>query len=122
ETDTRAVMAVQGPEAISLLSGLTGEDLSAVRKNASAAAELAGEPVQLTRTGYTGEDGFEVYCAPGAARTVWEAVTAAGATPCGLGARDTLRLEAGFPLFGNELTADSNPLCTPMAWVVKDKD
>src|SRR5690625_1662974 len=122
ETESRAVMAVQGPEAVALLSRLAGSDLAAARKNSSVTATLAGHEVRLTRTGYTGEDGFEVYAAPGAAPGIWEASTEAGAGPCGLGARDTLRLEAGFPLFGNELTAASNPLCTPMAWVVKDKD
>lgn len=121
-TASRAVMAVQGPEAVALLSRVAGTDLEAIRKNASGTATIAGTGVSLTRTGYTGEDGFEVYCPPAQAAAVWEAITDAGAVPCGLGARDTLRLEAGFPLFGNELTASSNPLCTPMAWVVKDKD
>lgn len=122
EIDQWALVAVQGPEATAILGRLTGLDLAATRKNSTSRGQLAGADVRLTRTGYTGEDGFEVFCAPHDAVTVWEAITSAGAVPCGLGARDTLRLEAGFPLFGNELDADSNPLCTPMAWVVKDKD
>ena len=117
-----AVLAVQGPEATRILSEMTGQELDATRKNATEFASIAGHEIRLTRTGYTGEAGFEVYTKPEAAVPVWQALTASGAVPCGLGARDTLRLEAGFPLFGNELDANSNPLCTPMAWVVKDKD
>lgn len=122
EIDDWALVAVQGPEATAILARLTQLDLEATRKNSTSYGQLAGADVRLTRTGYTGEDGFEVFCSPADAVAVWEAITAEGAVPCGLGARDTLRLEAGFPLFGNELDADSNPLCTPMAWVVKDKD
>lgn len=122
ESAAWAVMAVQGPGAVGILTELTGVDLAPVRKNATIRATLNGLAVRLTRTGYTGEDGFEVFTAPADAVAVWDAITGAGAVPCGLGARDTLRLEAGFPLFGNELTATSNPLCTPMAWLVKDKD
>lgn len=122
ESSEWTVMAVQGPDAVRILSQLTGTDLAPVRKNATIRVTLNGREVRLTRTGYTGEDGFEVFTAPGDAVAAWDAITAAGAVPCGLGARDTLRLEAGFPLFGNELTATSNPLCTPMAWLVKDKE
>lgn len=122
EIDEWALVAVQGPEATVILARLTGLDLEATRKNSTTYGQLAGAEVRLTRTGYTGEDGFEVFCRPADAAAVWEAITAEGAVPCGLGSRDTLRLEAGFPLFGNELDSGSNPLCTPMAWVVKDKD
>lgn len=122
ETDDWALLAVQGPQAEALLGGLTGDDLSAVRKNQTVSALISGADVRLTRTGYTGEDGFEVFSAPEDAVGIWNAVTGAGAVPCGLGARDTLRLEAGFPLFGNDIGPDTNPLCTPLAWVVKDKD
>ena len=122
ETDQWAVMAVQGPAALAILSELSGSDLGPVRKNASADVSLAGQSARLTRTGYTGEDGFEVYVRPDHAATVWTKLTETGAVPCGLGARDTLRLEAGFPLYGNDIDADTNPLCTPVAWLVKDKD
>lgn len=122
EIEDWALLAVQGPEAVALLSGLTGTDLEGSRKNSTVNGQIAGAEVRLTRTGYTGEDGFEVFSAPEQAVAVWEAITAAGAVPCGLGSRDTLRLEAGFPLFGNELDGTVNPLCTGMAWVVKDKD
>jgi aminomethyltransferase len=121
EIDRWALLAVQGPEAVALLERATGADLQQARKNSTVEAELPGAALRLTRTGYTGEDGFEVFCAPEAALGVWQALVDEGAVPCGLGARDSLRLEAGFPLFGNELTGSTNPLCTPVSWLVKDK-
>jgi aminomethyltransferase len=121
EIDRWALLAVQGPEAVALLERVTGADLQQARKNSTVEAELHGAALRLTRTGYTGEDGFEVFCAPEAALGVWQALVDEGAVPCGLGARDSLRLEAGFPLFGNELTDSTNPLCTPVSWLVKDK-
>jgi aminomethyltransferase len=122
-SEATALLALQGPEAAAILQSLTGADLSARRKNDVFEAEVAGRPARLARTGYTGEDGFELFLAPEDAEVVFEALLAAGARPCGLGARDTLRLEAGFPLYGHELTEVTNPLCTPWAWVVKgEKD
>ncbi|MFD3005098.1 glycine cleavage system aminomethyltransferase GcvT [Thermus tengchongensis] len=118
-SEETALLALQGPKAASLLQGLTDTDLSQKRKNDVFTAQVAGRPARLARTGYTGEDGFELFLAPEDAEAVFEALLAAGATPAGLGARDTLRLEAGFPLYGHELTDDTNPLCTPWAWVVK---
>lgn len=120
-SDRWALLAVQGPGAALTLDRLTDEDLTSFRKNDTRAAQLAGVPVRMARTGYTGEDGFEVFTRPDDAVAVWTAVTDAGAEPCGLGARDTLRLEAGFPLYGHELGEDTDPRCTPFAWVVKDK-
>lgn len=120
-SDEWALLAVQGPGAALLLDRLVDTDLTGMRKNDTRPALLAGRPVRLARTGYTGEDGFEVFARPQDAADVWTAVTDAGAVPCGLGARDTLRLEAGFPLYGHELTATTDPRCTPFAWVVKDK-
>src|SRR5690625_1707753 len=122
ETERWAVMAVQGPDSVAILSDLTGSDLATIRKNASADASISGIPVRLTRTGYTGEDGFEVYGPASDGVALWQSITAAGAVPCGLGARDTLRLEAGFPLYGNDIDETTNPLCTPMAWLVRDKE
>lgn len=120
-SDRWALLALQGPGAALLLDRLVDVDLTSVRKNDTLPALLGRAPVRLARTGYTGEDGFEVFARPEDAVAVWTALTDAGAEPCGLGARDTLRLEAGFPLFGHELTADTDPRCTPFAWVVKDK-
>ncbi len=121
ESDTWSLLALQGPGGALLLGRLVDVDLTSLRKNRSTDAEISGCPVRLTRTGYTGEDGFEIFCHPTDGEIVWEILTAAGAQPCGLGARDSLRLEAGFPLYGYELTATTNPLCTPYKWVVKDK-
>ncbi len=118
-SEATALLALQGPKAADLLAPLVGEDLSARRKNDVFEARLLGHPVRLARTGYTGEDGFEIFLAPEGAEEVFLALVGQGARPCGLGARDTLRLEAGFPLYGHELTEETNPLCTPWAWAVK---
>jgi len=120
-SDAWALMALQGPRAEGVLQTLTDTDLSQVRKNATLTLTVAGVPARIARTGYTGEDGFEIFTAPEAAPAVWRALVEAGAIPAGLGARDTLRLEAGFPLYGHELTDETNPRCTPLAWVIKDK-
>ena len=122
ESDSVALLALQGPGAPLLLGQLLDDDLGQVKRNATLDVTLSGIPVRLSRTGYTGEDGFELFLRPADAVAVWQMLIGAGATPCGLGARDTLRLEAGFPLYGHELTETSNPLCTPFAWVVKDKE
>ncbi len=121
ESDSVALLALQGPGAPLLLGQLTDVDLGQVKRNATLDVTLSGIPARFSRTGYTGEDGFEIFLRPTDAVAMWQMLTLAGATPCGLGARDTLRLEAGFPLYGHELTETSNPLCTPFAWVVKNK-
>lgn len=121
QSDATALLALQGPEAEAILARLSGQELSGVRKNAVFAGEVAGKKALFARTGYTGEDGFEIFLAPEDAPAVFEALLEAGAVPAGLGARDTLRLEMGYPLYGHELTDETNPLCTPYAWVVKDK-
>ncbi len=118
-SEETALLALQGPKAQDLLQGLVDVPLGERRKNEVFWARVAGRRALLARTGYTGEDGFELFLAPEDAEAVFEALVAAGATPAGLGARDSLRLEAGFPLYGHELTEATNPLCTPWAWVVK---
>ena len=122
ETAIWALMALQGPGSPVLLGRHVDVDLTQLKKNRTAEASMSGVPVRITRTGYTGEDGFEIFCHPTDAAIVWNVLVQSGATPCGLGARDTLRLEAGFPLYGHEFTARTNPLCTPFSWVVKDKE
>lgn len=121
ESEDVALMALQGPGSAVLLERLGDTDLTGLRKNGLLDLELFGQEVRIARTGYTGEDGFEIFVASTSADAVWRGLVTAGAFPCGLGARDTLRLEAGFALFGFELTGDTNPLCTPFKWVVKDK-
>ncbi|MEM7737462.1 MAG: glycine cleavage system aminomethyltransferase GcvT [Deinococcota bacterium] len=124
ESDQWGLIAVQGPEAETVLNSLVDVDLSEVKKNRIVQAKLTGArvPLQIARTGYTGEDGFEVLCAASDSNKLWDALLQAEVVPCGLGARDTLRLEAGFPLFGHDFTESTNPLCSSYAWVVKDKD
>nr|WP_143532236.1 glycine cleavage system aminomethyltransferase GcvT [Saccharothrix sp. ALI-22-I] len=118
-----ALLAVQGPKATAILEGLTPTDLATVKYYASYPTEVAGKAVLLARTGYTGEDGFELFVAPDDAAHVWQALLAAGAPhdlkPAGLGCRDTLRLEAGMPLYGNELGRDSTPFHANLGRVVK---
>jgi len=122
-TDDYALIAVQGPAAAGILSSLTDLDLGAMKYYAGAFGSVAGCPCWVARTGYTGEDGFEVYCRPPDAVAVWEAVSASGTpeglVPAGLAARDTLRLEAGMPLYGNELGPDMTPFEAGLGRVVK---
>jgi aminomethyltransferase len=122
-TDDYALIAIQGPAAAGILAGLTSLELEAMKYYAGAFGEVAGRPAWVARTGYTGEDGFEVFCRPSDAVWVWEALVAAGApaglVPAGLAARDTLRLEAGMPLYGNELGPDMTPFEAGLGRVVK---
>jgi aminomethyltransferase len=126
-TGDYALIAVQGPEAAGILAPLTGLDLDALRYYGGAFGEVAGRKCWVARTGYTGEDGFEVFCRPEDAAHIWETLTsqgaAAGLVPAGLAARDTLRLEAGMPLYGNELGPDVTPFEAGLGRVVKfDKE
>ena len=121
-SDSRALLALQGPDSARILASLSPLNLTSFRKNSLAESEVLGVPAGISRTGYTGEDGFELTVPPEAALTVWEGLVAAGATPGGLAARDSLRLEAGYALYGHELDQTKNPLCTPYAWVIKEKD
>lgn len=121
ESDSWALLALQGPGAAIMLARFISEDLSSLKKNRKQTVILNTCMVDAARTGYTGEDGFELFCRPNDASKVWDTLIAAGAKACGLGARDSLRLEAGFPLFGHEFSSNTNPLCSDYAWVVKDK-
>jgi aminomethyltransferase len=117
------LLAVQGPRAAEVLAPLTDVDLTAMRYYAAAEGTVAGIPGLVARTGYTGEDGFEVFVDTTATERLWDAlleeVRAADGGPVGLGARDTLRLEAGMPLYGNELDLDTNPYEAGLGRVVK---
>ena len=118
-----ALIAVQGPRSAGILGRLTDSDLAQLRYYASYPSAVAGCQVLLARTGYTGEDGFEIFCSPADASRIWlaltEAGTADGLIPAGLAARDTLRLEAGMPLYGNELGRDVTPYDAGLGRVVK---
>jgi aminomethyltransferase len=110
ESDGWALLALQGPEAAGMLQGLTETDLSSIRYYRYAVGEVDGAYAVISRTGYTGEDGFEIFVRPDDAPRVWRRLLEAGANPTGLGARDTLRLEAGMCLYGNELDPETTPL------------
>jgi aminomethyltransferase len=122
-TGDYALIAIQGPAAAGILAPLAGLDLGAMKYYAGAFGDVAGRPCWVARTGYTGEDGFEVYCQPADAVHVWDALAAAGSgaglIPAGLAARDTLRLEAGMPLYGNELGPDVTPFEAGLGRVVR---
>ena len=118
ESDDWALLALQGPEAVGLLQEFTDTDLAPIRYYRFVEDAVHGAPAILSRTGYTGEDGFELYLKPGDATRVWRALIEAGAVPVGLGARDTLRLEAGMCLYGNELDAETSPLEAGISFAV----
>ena len=123
ESDGTALLAVQGPEAVAIVQGLTGADLAALGSFSSVAGTVGGAPCRISRTGYTGEDGVELYCDPGEAPGLWDALVAAGTgrglLPVGLGARDTLRLEAGLRLYGQDMDEGVDPFSCGLAWTVR---
>jgi aminomethyltransferase len=122
-SDDYALLAVQGPRAAAIVQSLTTVALAPVKYYHFAEGAVAGVPCLISRTGYTGEDGFELYHPAGQAVALAEALLAAGAGAglelCGLGARDSLRLEAGYPLYGHELTREISPLTAGLGWTVK---
>jgi aminomethyltransferase len=118
ESDDWALLALQGPEATGLLQDLTETDLSSLKPFRFVEGEVDGARSIISRTGYTGEDGFEIYLSGDDASRVWRRLIEAGATPAGLGARDTLRLEAGMCLYGNELDAKTTPLEAGISFAV----
>lgn len=123
-SDKVAQIALQGPAAPALLKGLAPPgQLPDKYYTFTEFVNVAGAHCLVARTGYTGELGYELYMLPDEAGAVWDALLAAGARPCGLGARDTLRLEAGMPLYGHELTAELGPLAAGLDFAVKlDKE
>ncbi len=118
-----AQIAIQGPKALETAQKLTKTDLAAIRYYWFADGEFAGAQARMARTGYTGEDGIEVYIAPEHAVRVWNAILDAGRPmgikPCGLGARNTLRLEAKMALYGHEIGASISPFEADLGWIVK---
>lgn len=122
-SDQTGMIAIQGPKATNIVQRLTDVDLATIRYFTAVDGTVAGVPALSARTGYTGEDGFEFYTANERIGELWDALMAAGErdglAPVGLGARDTLRLEARMPLYGNELADDINPLEAGLGWAVK---
>ena len=140
DRDAYALLAVQGPESLGILRSLSARlstsleqggapvtDLDGLKYYAGLPGTVAGVPALIARTGYTGEDGFELFVAPADAGKLWQALTEAGSpaglVPCGLSCRDTLRLEAGMPLYGHELSTSLTPFDAGLGRVVKfEKD
>ncbi len=122
-SDETALLALQGPRAESLLGRMTQADLTALRYYTFARGSVAGVPAMISRTGYTGEDGFELYVGAGEAEQLWYALLeegkSEGIVPVGLGARDTLRLEMKYVLYGNDIDHTTNPIEAGLGWVVK---
>jgi aminomethyltransferase len=122
-SDDYAQIAVQGPRALGVLQPLTRTPLAEIKYYRFVEGEVEGVPAIIARTGYTGEDGFEVYLAPEKAPALWERLlevgAAAGIQPCGLGARDTLRFEACMHLYGNDIDDTTTPLEAGLEWIVK---
>ncbi len=122
-SDRYAQLAIQGPKALLTLQKLTDTRLSEIKYYWFRDGTVAGTAARIARTGYTGEDGFEIYISPVEAPRIWDEILAAGEEfgikPCGLGARNTLRLEAKMALYGHELTASINPFEADLGWIVK---
>jgi aminomethyltransferase len=117
------LLALQGPRAVHVLTSIASVDVGAMKAFTVRDAVVAGESVRVARTGYTGEDGFEIFVATERAVALWDALLDAmggtGGLPCGLAARDTLRLEAALPLCGSDMDRTTTPLETGLGWVVK---
>jgi len=118
--DDFAMLAVQGPDARALLAPLLGDGEELPARFRSVELHVAGVTALVCGTGYTGEDGVEILCAPADAGAVWDAVVAAGVVPAGLAARDTLRLEACFHLYGNDLMESRGPIEAGLGWCCKE--
>jgi len=133
ETEQTVMIAVQGPQAVARLATLFSQNgarpsspcahpsFETVPRFGAITFEWQGIPVFAGRTGYTGEDGFELIVPAEAGEALWEQLIAAGATPCGLGARDVLRVEAGLHLYGHELTEQTNPIEAGLGWLVSER-
>ena len=120
DSDSVALLAVQGPKSEALIQSLTRTDLSKLGYYHFATGQVAGVECFIARTGYTGEDGFELFFRPDQAEAMWHAVVGQGrGVPCGLGARDSLRLEMGYPLYGNDIDDTVNPYEAGLGWIVK---
>lgn len=122
-SESMGLLALQGPNALELWSSIVGEQLSEMKSFTYKEATIDGVQVGFGRTGYTGEDGFEILVPAGKATWLWSLILERGKDhgiePCGLGARDTLRLEAGLPLYGHELEEDISPVEAGLGWSVK---
>lgn len=125
KSDDYALVALQGRYAVNIMQGLTGMDLSELKPFSFFMHSHNGFDLLISRTGYTGEDGFEIYMPPDIAPDIWKTLMDKGREyaiqPCGLGARDSLRLEAGLPLYGNDMDDTTTPIEADLSWIVKFK-
>lgn len=119
QSDRLGELAIQGPDAEKVMTGTLGIECSDLKFYTFKDMEYNGSPITVSRTGYTGEDGFEVYASHDVIRRLWDKLIAAGIAPCGLGCRDTLRFEVGLPLYGDELADDITPLEASLGMFVK---
>jgi aminomethyltransferase len=123
DSDKTAQIAIQGPSAARLASAVLGEGIAELKRFTSTVFDFHGECAVVSRTGYTGEDGFEVYLNPSLAGDLWDSLMegdgSAAPQPVGLGARDTLRFEASFRLYGNDIDETTDPLEAGLGWTVK---
>jgi aminomethyltransferase len=119
QTTSTAMIAVQGPKAVTLCKGMFAYNVEELSYYFAMPTQYQGKGCVVSRTGYTGEDGLEVMLAATQAATLWQELIQRGAKPCGLGARDTLRLEAAMPLYGHELNEEIDPLQAGIGWAVK---
>lgn len=119
-SDQTAMVAVQGPEAATIVASLSSRpnEVQSTAFFGTLDVEIGGVACFAARSGYTGEDGFELQCAAQDSRKLWDALLEAGVEACGLGSRDTLRVEAGLPLYGHELGDDMSPISAGLGWVV----
>ncbi|HKV73999.1 MAG TPA: glycine cleavage system aminomethyltransferase GcvT [Gemmatimonadales bacterium] len=118
-SDDVGLLALQGPKAEALLQSVSPVRLSEIGYYRFTVGDVAGAMTFISRTGYTGEDGFELYCRASDTPKLWKALTAGGAVPIGLGARDSLRLEMGYALYGNDIDDSTTPLEAGLGWIVK---
>jgi aminomethyltransferase len=119
-SDNYSLLAIQGPKAIETMQALTSHDLSAIKFYNFEIGDFAGVPhVIISATGYTGSGGFEIYCKNDQVQQIWDKVVEAGAKPIGLAARDTLRLEMGYCLYGNEIDETTSPIEAGLGWITK---
>jgi aminomethyltransferase len=114
----RVLLALQGPQAAQIFQPFVEYDLATVQRFGHIEANVLGKAAFIARTGYTGEDGFEIMVDPGVGIELWRSLLAAGVTPCGLGARDTLRLEAALALYGQDIDESTTPLEAGLGWLV----
>jgi aminomethyltransferase len=119
QTFDTTMIAAQGPRAVEAVAGLFAADVAALKYYYAVPTRYRDKGCVVSRTGYTGEDGFETMVPNALGQTLWDELMGRGAVPCGLGARDTLRLEAAMPLYGHELSEEINPIQAGLGWAVK---